>query len=410
MRIYTGRRAVAGLLLAALVAGTVGAAAGPATASGDARGRLVSATPMRTYHSAEEVAAALRGAEFDDGAVRYGVDTYRLVYRTVDVAGRPTTASGLLVLPRTDQRELRTVSYSHGTTTYRGDAPSMPAEDGWGQAPAITYAAAGFAAVTADYLGLGTGPGLHPWMDIPSETTASVDLLRAAREFVPKKGKVLKRQVMVAGFSQGASAALGLGRELQAGGDPWFRLAALAPISGAYDLRAAELPALLDKQLDTKLSVLYSALFLVSFNRQHHLYDNPAEVFQDGYATRIEALFDGTVPGRVLFRDTPDTVGQLLTPHGFDLLRDPPERLAAALRVTDAVCADWTPKVPVRLFEIAKDEQAANANTASCVAALTAHGVDPHLTTFTEGDYHGSAHLSSNIQGTAATVRWFAQL
>ncbi|MGY0236623.1 alpha/beta hydrolase family protein [Longispora urticae] len=413
MKIYSGRgarRVTAGLLLTGLVAGTLGTAAGPATAAGDTRGRLVSATAMRTYHSADEVAAELRGAEFDAGAVRYGVDTYRLVYRTVDVAGRPTTASGLVALPRNHVRELRTVSYAHGTTTYRGDAPSAPAEDGWAQAPALTYAAAGFAAVVPDYLGMGTGPGLHPWMHIPSETTASLDLLRAAREFVPTKGKALKRQVLAAGFSQGASAALGLGRELEAGGDPWFRLAAVAPISGAYDFRGAEIPALLNKELEPKLSVLYTALFLVTFNRRAHFYTDPAEVFQDGYAHKIEALFDGSVPGQVLFRETPETLKDLLKPRGFDLLRNPPASLAAELRVTDAVCSDWTPKAPVRLFEIVKDEQAANANTARCAASLRGHGVDPHLTTFTEGAYNGSAHLSSNIQGTAATVRWFAEL
>ena len=36
---------------------------------------------------------------------------------------------------------------------------------------------------------------------------------------------------------QGASAALGLARALQSGADPWFRAAAVAPISGAYDFR-----------------------------------------------------------------------------------------------------------------------------------------------------------------------------
>ncbi len=402
-------RCAAGILLLGLVASPSGTAASQSGSSNEHRGELVSATPMRTYYSAQEVRAALRAAEFDAGAVRYGVDTYRLVYRTVDVAGRPSTASGLVVLPRNDQRDLRTVSYAPGTTTYRPDSPSMPAQDGWAQAPAITYAAAGFAAVSPDYLGLGVGPGLHPWMDIPSETTASLDLLRAAREFVPRKGRVLTRQVLVTGFSQGASAALGLGRELRAGGDPWFRLAALAPISGAYHLGGSEIPALLGGRLDPKLSVIYSALLLVSFNRQHHLYNDPADVFRPRYAGRVEDLFNGSTPGQVLFRGTPATLDELLTPRGFALLRHPSPRLAAALRITDEVCWGWSPGVPVRLFQIVRDEQAANSNTTRCVAELRAGDAGPRLTTFTKGRYHGSAHLSSNVQGTAAVVRWFAQ-
>ena len=201
----------------------------------DDRGELVSAEHLRTV-PAEQAAAELASDGFDTGTVRYGVDTYRLVYRTIDARGRPTVASGLLVLPRNDARRLRTVSFTHGTELFKGDAPSL-ATDVWGSAPAITYASAGFAAVAPDYLGLGVGPGTHPWMDVPSETTASLDMLRAARRLVARTGRELRREVFVTGFSQGASAAMGLARALQAGADRWFQLAAVAPISGAYDLQ-----------------------------------------------------------------------------------------------------------------------------------------------------------------------------
>ncbi|MFF4352742.1 hypothetical protein [Streptomyces sp. NPDC001530] len=43
-----------------------------------------------------------------------------------------------------------------------------------------------------------------------------------------------RHEVLVTGFSQGASAALGLAREFQDGADPRFRLQAVAPVSGAY--------------------------------------------------------------------------------------------------------------------------------------------------------------------------------
>jgi len=197
----------------------------------------------------------------------HGVRSYRLVYRTVSATGRPTTASGLLALPIGGPRRLSAVSFTHGTESYRGDAPSMR-RSGFEPAPAYAYASAGFATADPDYLGLGTGPGLHPWMDVPSETTAALDMLRAARHDVTGHGAALRRRVLVTGFSQGASAALGLGRALRDGADRWFRLGALAPISGAYDFRHAELPAVLggelarlnlNPQLGAKYSVLYAA-------------------------------------------------------------------------------------------------------------------------------------------------------
>jgi hypothetical protein len=61
-------------------------------------------------------------------------------------------------------------------------------------------------------------------------------------------------------------------RALQGGADDWFRLRALAPISGAYDLRGVELPALTDGTVLPPWNVGYTAYLMVSWNRLHHLY------------------------------------------------------------------------------------------------------------------------------------------
>lgn len=376
-----------------------------------ARGRLVSVVHLRTL-SAREVAAELRSDEdgaWDAGAVRHGVDTYRVVYRTVDPKGRPTTASGLLAFPRNGERRLRTVSFAHGTELFKEDVASVSSEV-WSQAPALTYASAGFAVVLPDYLGLGLGPGRQQWMDIPSETTTALDLLRAADSYAPTIGRQLGRDVFITGFSQGASAALGLARALQEGADPRFRVKALAPVSGAYAFRDVALPALLDGHADPKDGVIYTALALVSFNRLHHVYDSPGEVFRAPYSGTIEGLLDGTHTGQEVMARTPDTVDELLTARGRALLAHPTDGLADALRVTDGVCADWTPQAPVRLYYAEGDEQAVNGNSEHCQASFRARGVEAPLVDLGTPDYGGSRHLGSQRAATAAVVRWFASL
>jgi hypothetical protein len=381
-----------------------GAARPPTSAvNADDRGDVVSATHLRTA-PASRVAAELASDDFDPSAVRYGVDTYRLVYRTVDAQGEPTTASGLLALPRNHVRKLRTVSFAHGTELFRGDAPSV-ADDVWGPAPAMTYASAGFAAVALDYLGLGVGPGPHPWKDVPSETTASLDMLRAARKFVPRTGRTLRRDVLVTGFSQGASAALGLARALQEGADPHFALRAVAPISGAYDFRHAELPALLNGELAPKPSVIYASYLIVSWGRLHGLYEEPGELIQAPYDRTIEDLFDGEHAPQEIVAGTPNHIDDLLTPRAVRMLRHPTGRLAEALRVDFGVCADWAPKVPVRLYMIGDDVEVAVANSDHCQAALRSHGVDAPTV-----DLGVGGHLASNRLGTAQIVRWFSEL
>lgn len=403
-----------GLILSGPAVATVGVApvahAQPQAQHGErARGTLVSAEKLYTLATPQAVAAELAAAGFEDNTVRYGVVAYRLVYRTIDPHGRPTTASGLFVLPLDGTRRLTAVSFAHGTGSHKDDSPSMQ-RGHFVSAPVIAHASAGAAGVAPDYLGMGKGPGLHPWMDIDSETTASLDMLRAARAFAPRTGHLLERTVMVTGFSQGASAALGLGRALQAGEDRWFRLGALAPISGAYDFGGTELPALLEGRLHPKSGVVYAAYTLVAFQRLHHIYDSPGEVFRAPYDSTVEALFDGTHTGRQLMRGTPDTLGALLTEHGRELLARPTGPLAAALRTTDAVCTDWVPRTPVRLYMASGDEQAVTANTEQCQAALHRNGVRAPIVDLGTVDHEGSRHLGSNVAATSAIVRWFGEL
>ncbi|WP_330315720.1 lipase [Streptomyces platensis] len=403
-----------GLLLSGAAVATAAAApAGHAQAQAQVeergRGALLSAEKLYTLATPHAVAAELGAAGFEGDTVRYGVVAYRLVYRTVDPYGRPTTASGLLALPLNREGRLQAVSFAHGTGSHKNDSPSMQ-RGAFVSAPVIAHAAAGAAGVAPDYLGMGKGPGLHPWMDIGSETTASLDMLRAARAFAPRTGHALERKVMVTGFSQGASAALGLGRALEAGEDHWFRLGALAPVSGAYDFGGTWLSALLDGRIEPKSSVLYAAYTLVAFNRLHHVYDRPGEVFRAPYDSTVEALFDGAHTGKQLMRGTPDTLDELLTEHGRELLAHPTGPLAAALRTTGAVCTDWAPGAPVRLYMATGDEQAVTANTEHCRQALHKNGVDAPVVDLGAVDYQGSRHLGSNVAATSAIVRWFGEL
>lgn len=393
-------------------------ASAAARPGGTGRGQLVSVTPLRTLAGKAAVRAELTADGFDPAPARYGVRTFRLVYRTVSAAGRPTTASGLLALPVRGPRRLTLVSFTHGTEVYRGDAPSMQPH-GFEPAPAYTYASAGFATVDPDYLGLGKGPGRQPWMDVPAETTAALDMLRAARAYLTRHGRALSRRVLVTGFSQGASAALGLGRALQHGSDRWFRLGAIAPISGAYDFRHAELPALLngelvhlnpDQQRGAKYEVLYGALTLVAFDRVHRIYRSPAEVFRQPYARTIGRLLSGDTPDAQIVKETPGTLGQLLTARGLALLRHPNRVFASELMTADSVCTDWTPRAPLRLYYATRDEQAVTANTFHCQRGFAARGLRVPAINLGTPLNQGSRHYGSNVADTARIVRWFTQL
>jgi hypothetical protein len=402
-------RIVAGVVAAAAV-GVATPATGQTEETGrgtdSGRGQIVAVQPLRTLASKDDVARELTAAEFKTDEVRYGVDTYQLIYRTVDPAGRRTIASGLVALPRNGVRELRTVSYTHGTEFNRTGAPSMW-RNGWAVGPALTYASAGFAAVAPDYLGLGLGPGPHPFADVPSEATSSLDLLRAAREFAPSTRRALKRPVLVTGFSQGGTAATGLARALADGADSWFRLGGLSPIAGHYAARDNVLPMLRAGEVAHPFNSIYIGYLLTAWNRVHHIYDQPSDVFKvDG----VEALFDGVHTIEDLVAVLPVKPTDLLTDEGLALLDNPTGPFAAAIAVQDGTCTGWTSRVPVRIVVAGGDEVIRPGNATTCRDAFATRGVNAPIVDAGDLNYNGSKHLGANILGTADTVKWFLTL
>ncbi|MFJ9115973.1 alpha/beta hydrolase [Streptomyces sp. NPDC102394] len=365
------------------------------------RGELLSVVPV-ARHDAQGVRRFLDERGIAADPVRYGVRAYRLTYRTVDPYGKPTTATGLLTLPTGGARRLDLVSDTHGTMVKRSYAPS--ASEDFGRVPSYLNAGAGRAVAAPDYLGLGEGPGPHPYMDTRSSVTASLDMLRAARTAAGRLGRPLTGAVYATGFSQGGQVAMALGKALRAGADGHFRLKALAPISGPYDLEGQEMPALYDGRVNDTSGVLYLSYWLTAQNRLHPLYQDPADVFRAPYADRVAALFDGTHEEEDVVRRLAPSVKQLLTPAFYERMRHPDGPLLAAIRAADHTC-DWKPDVPMRLYAGAADTDVPIGNADSCAARLAGHGEQVPVVNQGDVDHFGSFAVSA-----PQVTRWFDAL
>ncbi|MEU1478023.1 alpha/beta hydrolase [Streptomyces sp. NPDC005760] len=389
-RTRRGLAAAAALLLAGLAAAPVAAAAGERTQQ-TRRGDLVAVTPVAD-RDAGQVRSFLAGWDVDADGVRYGLRAYRLTYRTVDPYGAPTTATGLLTLPRGGGHRLDLVSDTHGTMVDRDYAPS--ASEDFGRMPSYLNAAAGRAVAAPDYLGLGKGPGPHPYMDTASSVTASVDMLRAARTAAERLGRPLTGDVYATGFSQGGQVAMALAKALDAGADRHFRLRALAPVSGPYDLEGQEMPALFDGRVNDTSGVLYIAYWLVAQNRLHPLYQDPSEVFRAPYAGRVESLLDGSHEQEDVVRGLAPSVKRLLTPAFYERLRHPSGAVLDAMRAADGTCA-WKPDVPVRLYAAGGDTDVPLGNTQTCARTLAGQGARVRVVDQGPVDHFGSVLVSA---------------
>lgn len=386
-------RVLAALLCAGMFAAPVMAQATPSTETTVSATRLTTVTKIASLSRAE-VAAYLTEYELDAAAARHGVDLYRINYRTGGV-----TASALVALPRSNARRLPTVAWLHGTRAYRGYTGSM--DDNLDRAAAVQFAAAGYATSAPDYLGLGEGPGLHPYMVARPTVTASIDALHATRELAARGGVRLDRDVAVTGFSQGGHAAMLVGRALQEGAGGYFRTNGIASLNGPLDIRGAELPAVFDGRLDGRSATFYLGYVMVAWHRQYGLWDSPAEAFQAPYDRTIETLFDGEHREEDIFAALPATPEELFTPEYVAKLKHPTGELRRIVATNDQACRDWRPRVPVRLFTSTGDRDVAIENTENCAAQLSESGARARVVNLGDVD-----HFTAGRTAVPLTLEW----
>lgn len=362
------------------------------------RGTVGSSTPVLGL-DAQQVKDFLQPVGVYVPEARYGVDAYRVVYHTVDVRSRSTIASALVVLPRTDGRRLRPAIWLHGTQSYRYDAPSVG--ESCDRAAGVLFASLGYAATAPDYLGLGEGPGTHPYLHSATMVSASVDALRATRRVAAGRGRMVGGPVAISGFSQGANGSVLLARALQRGADRSFALGALAPISGAYHLFDIAVPAALNGAVEPRAATYYLAYLTVAWNRIYHLYEHESAVFRSPYAGHVAALFDG----EHTFEDTvaalPSTPADLLQPAYTMLLHNPTGALERAVRANDNAGLPWTLSAPMRMYAAHGDPEAVYGNSERCAEVLK--GADLTLTDVGDVD-----HITSLVLSLPQVARWFA--
>lgn len=368
----------------------------PADQDPATRGAVVSVTPVADL-DAKEVAVRLAKAGIDATQVRYGVRAHRIVYRTVDFQGTPTTASELVAMPKNDERALRVVSWLHGTEVYRGEVASVNDESP-DRATALLFASTGRAVSAPDYLGLGKGPGIHPYGNPKATVTASVDALRATRTFARRQGRGVDRRVLISGFSQGGPATMLVGKALQQGVDPYFRPGVLAPVAGPFDLSGFEAAAADDRG---ERSSLYLAYFATAWNRMYGLYDAPNQAFRAPYDKTVQTLFNGDHKASELAAALPKTSKQLFTEEFLQRVRHPTGDLRRKLKVMDTTC-DWRPDAPVHLFHARGDKDVAIAHSLHCQRQLTAHGADQQLSDVGQFD-----HSTTVLKALPQIVREF---
>ena len=109
--------------------------------------------------------------------VRYSIDVYEIIYRTKWHDGSTVKASGLYFVPTDSTKEeaMPMVCYHHGTQIKKERKVRLGGE----QAICVGFAADGYLVARPDYIGLGKGERKHLYHHVPTQSGASMDMLRA---------------------------------------------------------------------------------------------------------------------------------------------------------------------------------------------------------------------------------------
>ncbi len=217
-------------------------------------------------------------------SINYDIQCYKVTYRTRDYMNRPTTATGLVVIPQGYDCDFTLGVYCHGTVFDRYEVPSYLDGNGDGAEllVGLAFASRGYVMVLPDYQGLGDGPGFHPYVDFKTGAKAVIDNIRAARHLCSNQNVPLNGEVLISGYSQGGHAGMSAIKMIQQKFPSEFNVLYAGLGSGPYFLSGLQYDYIVDNPYyPTRQYILYvlATCELIYGN----LYNQPSDVLVDPY-------------------------------------------------------------------------------------------------------------------------------
>ncbi len=298
----------------------------------------------------------------------YTIDSYKIIYSTVDTDNNQINASGLLSIPKkASGAKSPLVSYQHGTIFTDARAPSndISSIEGIG-----ILAGAGYIVSSPDYLGYAESTSIiHPYVHADSLASASIDMLRASKTFLANQNIEINEQLFLAGYSEGGYATIALQRELQNNFSSEFTTTASAAGAGPYSLLES---AKFFANLPTNDNPSYMSFVVKAYDTIYSL-DKIDEMYQQQYRNIINTSFDGSKSGSEIDALLTTTTADLFEPNFLAILQGSESHpIKDALALNNVF--DWKPNAPTRLYHGVQDEIVPYSNSVKALEAMEANG------------------------------------
>ena len=320
------------------------------------------------------------GLPISSSELKFDIEVYKVTY-TTNYKGNPITASGLVILPKTNT-PVGVLSFQHGTISAHRDAPTSASKNDQIINFYAAIASVGFVGVIPDYLGFGASKQmLHPYYVEEATANAVLDNIRAARELALLNGVNLNKKLFLAGYSEGGYATLATHKAIEETGYSDLDLVASFPASGGYDIKAMQ-EYFFD--LETYSEPFYLAYVALAYEDFYGWNSSAKLFFQEPYASKIETLFDGSKSGSEINAQLTQSVNSLLTPailNGIDT-DEAFEQINEAFMENSLT--DWKPTIPVYLYHGTADVTVPYQNSTISYDKLIAQGTSKTVLSLTD--------------------------
>ncbi|UCH15339.1 MAG: T9SS type A sorting domain-containing protein [Bacteroidales bacterium] len=326
------------------------------------------------------------------------VHVYKITYNTIDVFGDPTVASGALYVPVSCHDTLPMVSYQHYTVLERSQVPS----NRYNETDALLYSGNGYITVLPDYLGMGDNPGIQPYVHWESEATASIDLIRAAREFLNDSLHIWdNKQLFIAGYSVGGHATMAMHKYIQTHNlQTEFNVSASTPMSGPYALSYDELDLAFNEDATYPVPFYLTMLFASYQYVYGNLYSDYNQYYDPPYASVIASW---VASGNYEYGYLPKNLYDFMQDSVVDNIMDNPNHpVRIACRKNDL--HNWPPQEPVRMLYCGMDKQVTPQNAITAQDTMIALGApDVQAIEISSSGNHSSCWRPSYLY----SLEWF---
>lgn len=301
----------------------------------------------------------------------YDIDVYKVRYFTPSIDSTTIFATGLLTVPTNTTCRLPLATFGHGTTSHREGVPSRA--NGGEAMITMVMGSLGYISTAPDYIGLGDAPAglLHPYQDARTEASATIDLLRAARELAPELNYRLNGQVFISGYSQGGHTTMATHLTMQTQLPNEFNVTASVPMSGPYDLSGVMVDVMLS---DSDYAVPgYLPYLVFSWNQRYHFYNSPSDYLKSPYDVTLPPLFDGYHDMGQINAQMPSVPKHIFKDEMIDsFTANPNHPFRLALKDNDVY--DWRPNCPVKIVFCRADEEVNPRNAVVLYDSFKAKG------------------------------------